>query len=59
MKNQVIRCQIESCQYISADHYCTLNSIKVMPCAPRGAAEVENRSDSMCANFVKKEVSIF
>jgi len=59
MRNQVIRCLIESCIYNSPDHYCILNSIKVAPCAPKDSDSVKHKSDSMCSNFVKKEGGFF
>lgn len=59
MKNQTIRCQIESCQHNAPDHYCQLNAIKVAPCSPNRCDNVTNRSDSMCENFEKKDRSFF
>ncbi len=55
MRNQVIKCLIETCVYNSPDHYCTLNCIMVAPCAPKDSDSVMYRSDSMCSNFKKKE----
>ena len=59
MAAQLIKCQIESCIYNAPDHRCTLNSITVSPCAPMDSDGVAYRSDSMCANFVKKESGLF
>lgn len=59
MKQQVVRCQIESCRHNSPDHYCQLTSIHVAPCAPRQCGNVANKRESMCASFEKKEVSFF
>lgn len=59
MKDQVIRCQIESCIHNSPDHFCQLRTIKVTPCAPKSFDNVANKSDSMCSNFQKKEATLF
>jgi len=56
---QVIKCQIESCVHNSPDHYCQLRSISIHPCKPYDCDTVAHKSDSMCANFEKKDRGIF
>lgn len=52
---QTIRCQIETCVYNTPDHFCSLPSICVRACRPCSCINVNNRSDSMCENFVRRE----
>ena len=57
--NQSIRCQIESCEHNSPDHYCALNEIKVCPCDNCGCSSVSEKEQSMCASFQEKARSFF
>ena len=56
---QLIQCQIESCRHNLPDHHCALTSISICPCRPCDCDSVAHRSESMCANFEKKEKGMF